>query len=248
MASPTAVGGAGAALPLSAPATGGGGGGGGGGWSHDDEDDDGHGRALAAYEDDEDDEYLAGAGAAGHDDDDAGKNFMVVIRVRPPLPREITSSFQNVVRVDASAQQIIISENLAALDEGGAAAAGPYATHMFAFDHVYGPECDQKVVYETTAMKVVESSLKGYNATIFAVRGALRRWRPACARGCAMVVRGGAGINLPHARLLRQLAAPQRIVAGASSPAGASRPARAAVTGGLLRRRWRAAPASRVHR
>lgn len=131
--------------------------------------------ALAEYDGSGDLSAYGGAGLGG--DDEAGKNFMVVIRVRPPLPREITSSFQNVVRVDASARQLIISENLAALDEGGGvAAAGPYATHLFAFDHVYGPECDQKVVYETTAMKVVESSLKGYNATIFAVR-ALQRNR-----------------------------------------------------------------------
>lgn len=64
---------------------------------------------------------------------------------------------------------IIISENLAALEDGGGAtAAGPYSTHAFTFDHVYDQHCDQKKVYETTAKSVVESSLKGYNATIFA--------------------------------------------------------------------------------
>ncbi len=64
----------------------------------------------------------------------------------------------------------MVSENLAAYEEGGGSATGPYATHAFTFDHVYDQHCDQKKVYETTAKAVVESSLKGYNATIFAVR------------------------------------------------------------------------------
>lgn len=118
----------------------------------------------------------AGAiGGAGIGYDDAAKNFKVVIRVRPPLPRELHGDrpFQNVVKVDPSERVIVISENLAALEEGNNY-VGPYSTHVFTFDHVYDQHCDQRKVYETTAQSVVESSLKGYNATIFAygqVRG-----------------------------------------------------------------------------
>jgi kinesin family protein 3/17 len=77
---------------------------------------------------------------------------------------------------------IVISENLAALENdsnafgglgssgvGGAlTTAGPYSTHVFTFDHVYDQNCDQAKVYATTAKSVVDSSLQGYNATIFA--------------------------------------------------------------------------------
>lgn len=46
--------------------------------------------------------------------------------------------------------------------------SGTYITHSFVFDHVYDQNSTQKQVYETTAKPVVESSLLGYNATIFA--------------------------------------------------------------------------------
>lgn len=66
---------------------------------------------------------------------------------------------------------ITVSENLdAVLDEDGQVVAnpGPYATHTFVFDYVYDQYSTQKKVYETTARTVVDSSLQGYNATIFA--------------------------------------------------------------------------------
>lgn len=71
--------------------------------------------------------------------------------------------------VDAAAErQITFTENPAAFDDEAAAASGLYQTHMFTFDHVYDITCNQRKVYETTAKAVVDSSLQGYNATIFA--------------------------------------------------------------------------------
>ena len=69
-------------------------------------------------------------------------NFKVVIRVRPPLPRELSGDvpFQNIVAVDDREQIITVSENLdAVLDASGNLLAnpGPYSTHTFAFDYVY---------------------------------------------------------------------------------------------------------------
>lgn len=98
----------------------------------------------------------------------------VVIRVRPPLPRELSGEveFKNVVHVDNEREQIItVSENLeAVLDESGQLMAnpGPYTTHSFVFDHVYDQKATQREVYDTTARAVVDSALQGYNATIFA--------------------------------------------------------------------------------
>jgi hypothetical protein len=105
---------------------------------------------------------------------DDNSNFKVVIRARPPLPRELHGErpFQNVVSVQTGQdQRITISENLAAVlnDDGTVRANGtPYATHVFTFDHVYDQDSTQKQVYDNTARAVVDSSLEGYNATIFA--------------------------------------------------------------------------------
>lgn len=110
--------------------------------------------------------------------DDTAKNFKVVIRVRPPLPRELGGNFVNVIRVDPDCHRIAISENAAALDESTLSnPAATYSGHVFTFDHVYDQQSSQKTVYETTAKAVVESSLQGYNATIFAY-GQVRECQP----------------------------------------------------------------------
>ena len=83
--------------------------------------------------------------------------------VRPPLPREQPFTPAVLVRDERT---ITISENLAALDDAGGAMA--YSTHTLNFDYVYDESSTQRIVYETTAKAVVDSSLKGYNATIFA--------------------------------------------------------------------------------
>ena len=96
--------------------------------------------------------------------DDASKNFQVVVRVRPPLARELHGDrpFQCCVKVE-SERSITIGENLDA--EAG---IGPYQRHFFTFDRVYDQDSDQATVYASTAKAVVDSSLAGYNATIFA--------------------------------------------------------------------------------
>ena len=40
--------------------------------------------------------------------------------------------------------------------------------NTFTFDYVYDQTATQRLVYETTARPIVDSSLSGYNATIFA--------------------------------------------------------------------------------
>jgi hypothetical protein len=99
-------------------------------------------------------------------------NFKVVIRVRPPLPRELNGEvpFVNVVAVDGKEEHIVISENLEEVmdDEGNIISNTAFSTHDFVFDHVYDELSSQKKVYETTARNVVDSALQGYNATILA--------------------------------------------------------------------------------
>ncbi|KAK3260518.1 hypothetical protein CYMTET_30522 [Cymbomonas tetramitiformis] len=117
---------------------------------------------------------------ASEQDSDAGSvfgftgssNFKVVIRVRPPLERELTGGkqFQNTVMVSEGHRVMTISENLAALSNRSAQASEGllYSTHQFTFDYVYGQDSTQKSVYDHSAKDAVMSTLTGYNATIIA--------------------------------------------------------------------------------
>eukprot|EP00879_Flechtneria_rotunda_P030394 GHRR01033020.1.p1 GENE.GHRR01033020.1~~GHRR01033020.1.p1 ORF type:complete len:224 (+),score=58.19 GHRR01033020.1:683-1354(+) len=99
-------------------------------------------------------------------------NFKVVIRVRPPLPRELEGyrEYQCTSLVDAhSGQLITISENLPAVMSGQAASDGIlYATYRFTFDNVYDQHSSQEEVYNQSARPLVLSTLQGYNAAIIA--------------------------------------------------------------------------------
>ena len=103
--------------------------------------------------------------------DTAGNNFKVVVRVRPPLPRELNGDkrFQNIFRI-ADDKRITVSENLSALDDPRAEdlSSGNFSTYTFTFDHVYSEDSNQADVYNNTARDAVLSSLQGYNASIIA--------------------------------------------------------------------------------
>jgi hypothetical protein len=99
-------------------------------------------------------------------EEDESSNFKVVIRVRPPLPRE-QKDFVNVVKVDSNTKAITISENLEQL-QNGENVDGLYTTHVFTFDHVYDSTATQVAVYNNTAKEAVMSLLQGYNATLIA--------------------------------------------------------------------------------
>ncbi|MEW5308187.1 MAG: hypothetical protein WDW38_000164 [Sanguina aurantia] len=99
-------------------------------------------------------------------------NFKVVIRVRPPLPRELRGTgirpFQCTVDVDHTARHLTLSENLPAVISWGPSNGMLYATYRFTFDHVYDQGSSQQELYNTTAQQVVLSILQGYNAAIIA--------------------------------------------------------------------------------
>ncbi|KAG5191841.1 kinesin-like protein [Tribonema minus] len=112
----------------------------------------------------------SGIGSAGGGGGN-GSNFTVVIRVRPPLARELQSDrpYKNVVQIDKSERILTISEGPQPLDPGMEDDdGGAYGTHAFTFDRVYGERSTQSEVYESNARDIVDSSLQGYNATIFA--------------------------------------------------------------------------------
>ena len=101
-----------------------------------------------------------------------GENFKVVVRVRPPLPRELGGfrPYQCTTLVDDSARLVTVSENLAAMAANGVMTADGmlYSTYRFTFDHVYDQLESQDSVYRQSAKAVVLSTLQGYNAAIIA--------------------------------------------------------------------------------
>ena len=96
-------------------------------------------------------------------------NFKVVVRVRPPIERELqknniygSQGFKNIVRVDA--ETIIIGENLSyesSTVSGDEEVPESIAhSYRFKFDHVYDMDSRQTEVYETTAKEAVYNTLK----------------------------------------------------------------------------------------
>ncbi|CAJ1388400.1 unnamed protein product, partial [Effrenium voratum] len=104
------------------------------------------------------------------DFEQADEYFRVVIRVRPPLDRELTSPvWQHVVSVPTNSQ-ICLYETIAEVNAGDRASGTTQVvnTHTFSFDYVYDQDASQPEVYENAARPSVQSALQGYNATVVA--------------------------------------------------------------------------------
>ncbi|KAL0232105.1 hypothetical protein PCE1_003101 [Barthelona sp. PCE] len=97
------------------------------------------------------------------DNSDVAKNFKVVIRVRPPIHRELADGFRCCVKV-SDAKAIALSDVPIDSDE----VVVSYSNYQFTFDQVYDQQATQTDVYNNTARIAVESSLCGYNASIIA--------------------------------------------------------------------------------
>jgi hypothetical protein len=114
--------------------------------------------------------------------DDKRKNFQVVIRIRPPLPREFEgpNPYRDCVKIDSNSRSLTITElvetpinnshSVSALNSvslpSTVSTAG--AAYRFTFDQVYAPSAQQTDIYRNTARDAVLSTLQGYNATILA--------------------------------------------------------------------------------
>ena len=75
----------------------------------------------------------------------------VAVRVRPLLPREVAESRRECVRVDRGEKQLIIGQD-----------------RSFTFDYVFRGDQAQAYVYEQSVQPLLESTLQGFNATVFA--------------------------------------------------------------------------------
>ena len=122
---------------------------------------------------------------------DQSNCIKVVVRVRPPLARELEGHgrYEQAFSIDkggeggpanpssapirasapvASSDSLTLSENLNSIAKGGIENGIVYNSYRFAFDRVYGPEASQESVYNESARDVVMNVLQGYNASIIA--------------------------------------------------------------------------------
>ncbi|RNC54920.1 putative Unc104-like kinesin, partial [Trypanosoma cruzi] len=99
-------------------------------------------------------------------DEGSESNFNVVIRVRPPVQRELNGyrPYVDVVRIPNDSRSITLCETLDTEDGRG----GVYSRQTFTFDYVYDKQTLQSEVYERSAQPAVFSVMQGYNATLMA--------------------------------------------------------------------------------
>ena len=102
-------------------------------------------------------------------------NFKVAIRVRPPLSREIDSTFgfSPIVEVFENKQVCIVeymgaASNDMEREEDIHQNPSLVIPHEFTFDCVYDMDATQEEVYDNTAKPAVEAVMDGYNATLLA--------------------------------------------------------------------------------
>mmetsp|Transcript_91920 Transcript_91920/g.259042 ORF Transcript_91920/g.259042 Transcript_91920/m.259042 type:complete len:1077 (-) Transcript_91920:62-3292(-) len=108
------------------------------------------------------------ASSASHENEG---HFSVVIRIRPPLQRELESpAWHHAVAVQQGHAQVTLQEIVPEPSAADRACGSAQVVnhHTFAFDHVFDQGSSQPEVYEGTARESVASVLQGYNATVLA--------------------------------------------------------------------------------
>ncbi|RYG96398.1 hypothetical protein EON65_54470 [archaeon] len=90
----------------------------------------------------------------------AGNNecITVVVRCRPMNRKEIEESRSPIIQVDMGARQIAITNPDSPGDP----------PKSFTYDATYDEKTQQRIFYEESCFSIVDSTLEGFNSTIFA--------------------------------------------------------------------------------
>lgn len=105
---------------------------------------------------------------------EAKENFKVIVRVRPPLPRELNSAFGFFNCITVNHMKVSAVEYFGSAATADAKAedieTNPAVAYVneYTFDHVFDIDCSQEFVYGVAAKPAVMSILEGYNATLLA--------------------------------------------------------------------------------
>lgn len=82
-------------------------------------------------------------------------NVSVAVRIRPRNEKEITADMP--VYFSPSSDGSTVQE----LDENGV------VLKNWAYDNVFGPDCNNRDIFETSISKLVDAALEGYNTVVF---------------------------------------------------------------------------------
>ncbi|KAI3447447.1 hypothetical protein Pfo_004112 [Paulownia fortunei] len=87
-----------------------------------------------------------------------GVNVQVLLRCRPFSEDELRNNAPQVVTCNEYQREVSVSQNI----------AGKHIDRVFIFDKVFGPNAQQKDLYEQAVVPIVNEVLEGFNCTIFA--------------------------------------------------------------------------------
>ncbi|EYU38653.1 hypothetical protein MIMGU_mgv1a000707mg [Erythranthe guttata] len=87
-----------------------------------------------------------------------GVNVQVLLRCRPFSDDELRNNAPQVLTCNEYQREVAVSQNI----------AGKHIDRVFVFDKVFGPNAQQKDLYEQAVIPIVNEVLEGFNCTIFA--------------------------------------------------------------------------------
>ncbi|XP_022888530.1 kinesin-like protein KIN-5C [Olea europaea var. sylvestris] len=95
---------------------------------------------------------------SGRHEKEKGVNVQVLLRCRPFSEDELRNNAPQVVTCNDYQREVSVSQNI----------AGKHIDRVFTFDKVFGPNAQQKDLYEQAVVPIVNEVLEGFNCTIFA--------------------------------------------------------------------------------
>ncbi|KAL7096589.1 hypothetical protein ACP275_10G087800 [Erythranthe tilingii] len=87
-----------------------------------------------------------------------GVNVQVLLRCRPFSDDELRNNAPQVLSCNEYQREVAVSQSI----------AGKHIDRVFTFDKVFGPNAQQKDLYEQAVVPIVNEVLEGFNCTIFA--------------------------------------------------------------------------------
>ncbi|KAL0410132.1 UNVERIFIED_CONTAM: Kinesin-like protein KIN-5C [Sesamum latifolium] len=115
-----------------------------------------------------------------------GVNVQVLLRCRPFSDDELRNNAPQVVTCNEYMREVSVSQNI----------AGKHIDRVFTFDKVFGPNAQQKDLYEQAVVPIVNEVLEGFNCTIFAY-GQTGTGKTYTMEGDCKRSKGGANGELP---------------------------------------------------
>ncbi|XP_050383598.1 kinesin-like protein KIN-5C isoform X2 [Argentina anserina] len=95
---------------------------------------------------------------SGRHEKEKGVNVQVLLRCRPFSDDELRSNAPQVITCNEYQREVAVSQSI----------AGKQIDRVFTFDKVFGPNAQQKDLYDQAVIPIVHEVLEGFNCTIFA--------------------------------------------------------------------------------